>query len=90
MNHGRGLRRDMSFRALGGGKRHIEPVVLVNATRARLHIERGKTWMVWILVERPADMERVTGILAPEIGAAVTIGGKGELELTRREPAPCA
>ena len=80
----------MSFRALPRGKRQIEPVVLVNAARAGLHIERGETWMVSILVERPADMERVAGILALEIGAAVTIGGKGELDPAGHEPAPSA
>ena len=70
VNHGRGLGRDMRFSALRRGQRQIEPVVLIDAARAGLHIERGEAWMVLVVVMHAADMERVARILALQISCA--------------------
>src|SRR5262249_16641499 len=88
VNHGRGLRRDMSFRALRSGQCHIETVVLVDAARARLHVERGEAWEILVVVVHPADMERVARVLALQIAAAVPVRGESEIELPGHEPAP--
>jgi hypothetical protein len=37
-----------------------------------------------------ADMERVAGILALQIGAAIAVGGKGKIEPAGHQPAPRA
>ena len=80
--------RDIGFRALGGGKRHIEPVVLIDSARARLHIERGEAWMILVVVMHAADMEGVARILPLQIGAPLAVGGKGKIEPSGRKPAP--
>ena len=87
VNHGRGLGRDVRFSALRRGQCQIEPVVLIDAAGARLQIERGESWMVAILVERPEDVEGVACILTAEIGAPIGVRRKFEIELTRYEPA---
>jgi hypothetical protein len=78
----------MSLRPLPHGNSDIEAVVLVETAGAGLEVERGEAGKAAVLELRPADMERVTGILAPEKAAAVGIGGKRKIEPARHEAPP--
>jgi len=63
----------MNLRMFTDREIEIEPVILINTPGAGLDVESGEVRNVAVLKLRAADMERVTGILAPEIAARVGI-----------------